>query len=231
MHHDPTFWLIARAAGLTAYAVLTLSVLAGLVLKSRPFARLKAPHVAEIHKTLALTGLGALVLHAVALVLDTTVKVSLAALVVPGLVTYRPAAVAAGVVGGWLFVLITSSFWLRKRIGARVCRYRHDSALGARSLPRRGRLGRRCDRVARTRPSRPPGGPERRAPMSKYEITIDPTLCSGYGACVDAAKNLFQLDKGGIATVVVTHTDDPAALKAADACPMGAIFVEEVRAA
>ena len=23
--------------------------------------------------------------------------------------------------------------------------------------------------------------------MSKYEITIDPTLCSGYGACVDAA--------------------------------------------
>ena len=67
--------------------------------------------------------------------------------------------------------------------------------------------------------------------MSKYEITIDPTLCSGYGACVDAAKNLFQLDRGGIATVVVTHTDDPAALKAADACPMGAIFVEEVRAA
>ena len=37
MHHDPTFWLLARASGLTAYVVLTLSVLAGLVLKSRPF--------------------------------------------------------------------------------------------------------------------------------------------------------------------------------------------------
>ena len=125
MHHDPTFWLIARAAGLTAYAILTLSVLAGLVLKSRPFARLKAPHVAEIHKTLALTGLGALALHAVALVLDTTVKVSPAALVIPGLVAYRPVAVGAGVVGGWLFVLITSSFWLRKRIGARNWRRLH----------------------------------------------------------------------------------------------------------
>ena len=67
MHHDPTFWLIARAAGLTAYAVLTLSVLAGLVLKSRPFARLKAAQVTEVHRTLALTGLGALALHAVAL--------------------------------------------------------------------------------------------------------------------------------------------------------------------
>lgn len=125
MHHDPTFWLIARAAGLTAYAVLTMSVLAGLVLKSRPFARLKPPHVAEIHKTLALTGLGALALHAAALVLDTTVKVSLPALLVPGLVAYRPASVAAGVIGSWLFVLITSSFWLRKRIGARVWRRLH----------------------------------------------------------------------------------------------------------
>lgn len=125
MHHDPTFWLIARAAGLTAYAVLTMSVLAGLVLKSRPFSRLKAVHVTEVHRTLALTGLGALALHATALVLDTTVKVSLAGLVVPGLVGYRPAAVAAGVIAGWLFVLITGSFWLRKRIGARVWRRLH----------------------------------------------------------------------------------------------------------
>ncbi|HVC86755.1 MAG TPA: ferric reductase-like transmembrane domain-containing protein [Gaiellaceae bacterium] len=125
MHHDPTFWLIARASGLAAYAMLTLSVLAGLVLKSRPFARLKAAQVTEVHKTLALTGLGALALHAAALVLDTTVKVSLAALVVPGLVSYRPAAVAAGVVGGWLFVVVTVSFWLRKRIGARRWRRLH----------------------------------------------------------------------------------------------------------
>ena len=67
--------------------------------------------------------------------------------------------------------------------------------------------------------------------MSRYQITIDPSLCSGYGACVDAARDLFQLDKGGIASAVVSETDDPRALKAADACPMGAIFVEEVRAA
>ena len=73
MHHDPTFWLLARASGLTAYVVLTFSVLAGLVLKSRPVQRLRAPSVAEVHKTLALTGLGALLLHGASLVLDTTV--------------------------------------------------------------------------------------------------------------------------------------------------------------
>lgn len=125
MHHDPTFWLLARASGLAAYTVLTLSVLAGLVLKSRPFRRLRPATVTDVHRTLALTGIGALVLHAASLVLDTTVKVSLAALVVPGLVAYRPAAVAAGVVAGWLFVVITASFSLRKRIGVRVWRRLH----------------------------------------------------------------------------------------------------------
>ena len=34
---DPTFWLLARASGLTAYVLLTTTALAGLVLKSRPF--------------------------------------------------------------------------------------------------------------------------------------------------------------------------------------------------
>jgi methionine sulfoxide reductase heme-binding subunit len=125
MHHDPTFWLLARAGGLAAYAILTLSVLAGLVLKSRPFARLRPASVTEVHRTLALTGLGALALHGVALVLDATVKVTPLALVVPGLVGYRPLAVAIGVVAAWLFVVVTASFWVRRRIGARVWRRLH----------------------------------------------------------------------------------------------------------
>ena len=125
MHHDPTFWLLARASGLAAYAVLTLSVLAGLVLKSRPFARLKPATATEIHRTLALTGLGALALHGASLVLDSTVKVTPAALVVPGLVSYRPVAVAVGVVSAWLLAAITASFWARKRIGMRVWRRLH----------------------------------------------------------------------------------------------------------
>jgi methionine sulfoxide reductase heme-binding subunit len=125
MHHDPTFWLLARAAGLTAYALLTASVLAGLVLKSRPSRKLRAASVTELHKTFAVMSLGALALHGVALVLDTTVKVTVPALLVPGLVAYRPNAVAAGVVAAWLLALVTASFWLRKRIGMRAWRRLH----------------------------------------------------------------------------------------------------------
>ena len=67
--------------------------------------------------------------------------------------------------------------------------------------------------------------------MSSYRICIDPTLCSGFGACVDLAPGLFRLEPGGVASTVVAETDDPAALDAADACPMDAIEVEEVQAA
>ena len=62
---DPTFWILARASGLMAYALLTSSVLAGLVLKARPFGRsLQPATVTDVHRFLALLGLGALVLHA-----------------------------------------------------------------------------------------------------------------------------------------------------------------------
>lgn len=126
MSHDPTFWLLARASGLTAYALLTASVLAGLVLKARPFGRaLKPAAVTDIHRFLALLGLGMLGMHGVTLMLDQTVHMPLAGLLVPGSSPYRPAAVAVGVVGAELMLLVYLSFFLRPRIGARNWRRLH----------------------------------------------------------------------------------------------------------
>jgi len=82
---DPTFWLLARASGLTAYVLLTTTALAGLVLKARPFGRaVKAAALTDVHRFLTFLALGALVLHGVALTLDHTVHMSLTALVVLG---------------------------------------------------------------------------------------------------------------------------------------------------
>lgn len=126
MRTDPTFWLLARAAGLTAYLLLTASVVAGLTLKGRFLGRRVRPAtITDIHKSLAVAGVGALALHAVALVLDRTVSVSPLALIVPGLVDYRTAWVSVGVVAGELMVVVTASFWLRKRIGTRMWRRLH----------------------------------------------------------------------------------------------------------
>jgi sulfoxide reductase heme-binding subunit YedZ len=123
---DPTLWILARAAGLTAYGLVTASVLAGLMLRSRPApARLRPRVVADVHRTLALLGLGALVLHAAALALDSFARVTPLALVVPGLAPRLRLAVALGVLAGDLMLLVIASSSLRRRIGFRVWRRLH----------------------------------------------------------------------------------------------------------
>src|SRR6478735_3599422 len=123
---DPTFWILARASGLTAYFLLTLSVLAGLVLKSRPFGRaLSAAAVTDTHRFLATLGLGAVSLHGLTLVLDSTIRISPTALIVPGLAPYRPVWTAFGVLALDLMMLVILSFPLRKRIGMKSWRRLH----------------------------------------------------------------------------------------------------------
>lgn len=126
MKSDPTFWILARATGLTAYVLLTCSVLAGLVVKSRPFGMALKPATAtDLHRTLAFLSLGALALHGLALVLDGTVEIGLGALLVPGLAPYRPLWTGLGVVAGELMLLVYASFSLRRRIGQRNWRRLH----------------------------------------------------------------------------------------------------------
>jgi methionine sulfoxide reductase heme-binding subunit len=124
--HDPTFWILARAAGFAAYLLLTASVLAGLALKARVLGRAVRPAtVVDLHRTLAMLGLGFLAVHGTALALDTTVRIPPVALLVPGLAPYRPVATGIGVVAAELMVLVYASFGLRRRIGIRSWRTIH----------------------------------------------------------------------------------------------------------
>jgi methionine sulfoxide reductase heme-binding subunit len=128
---DPTFWILARSTGITAYVLLTLSMLAGLVLKSRPFGRaLKPAAVTDTHKFLTTLALVAVAAHGLALVLDTAVKIPLASLLIPGLSAYRPVATAFGVVAAELAALVFVSFPLRKHIGTRAWRRLHWATYG-----------------------------------------------------------------------------------------------------
>jgi methionine sulfoxide reductase heme-binding subunit len=123
---DPTFWIMARAAGLTAYILLTASVLAGLVVKAKPFGRtLRAATAVDLHRTIALLALGALAVHGTALVLDSTVTIGLGALLVPGLASYRPLWTGLGVVAAELMVVVYASFSQRRRIGQKAWRKLH----------------------------------------------------------------------------------------------------------
>ena len=131
MSSDPTFWIEARASGMLAFSLLTVSVIAGLVLKSRPFGTaLKPATVTDTHRFLALLCLGATGIHGLALVLDSTVHIGIAGLLVPGFVPYRPVWVGVGVVSAELMVLVYASFSQRKRIGAKNWRRLHWATYG-----------------------------------------------------------------------------------------------------
>lgn len=128
--NDPTFWILARASGLTAYVLLTLAILCGLLVRSRPFRRLPQAAATDLHRFLALLALGAVALHGAALVLDSTVSVPLLGLVVPGLVRYRPVWTATGVLTAELMLLVYLSFGLRRLIGAKAWRRLHWATYG-----------------------------------------------------------------------------------------------------
>lgn len=123
---DPTFWLQARASGILAYLLVTASVLAGLLLKSRPFGNRPRPAgVTDVHRFVALLALCATAVHGITLVLDTSIRITIPDLLVPGGIPYRPVATSIGVVGAELMFVVYASFSQRKRIGVANWRRLH----------------------------------------------------------------------------------------------------------
>lgn len=57
-----------------------------------------------------------------------------------------------------------------------------------------------------------------------YTISIDRTLCAGYGECIGLAPEVFEHDGEGISVVIDPEgNEDEAVLDAARACPVDAI--------
>ena len=129
--HAPVAWYMVRAAGLVAFGSLTLSVWLGLAMSTRLLGQKRMKSLLGWHRTIAWTGLAMLGLHAGALLFDPTLHFGIPALLVPFAAPWRPAAVAAGVVTGWLTLAIGSSFRLRKWIGQKGWRRLHYATFAA----------------------------------------------------------------------------------------------------
>jgi DMSO/TMAO reductase YedYZ heme-binding membrane subunit len=79
----------------------------------------------DVHRFTALLALSALVVHGVGLLYDSSVRIDLLGLVVPGRITYRPLWTGTGVVAAELMLAIIISFSVRRFIGARNWRRLH----------------------------------------------------------------------------------------------------------
>ena len=64
-----------------------------------------------------------------------------------------------------------------------------------------------------------------------YRISIDRSLCNGYGVCEALAPEVFALGDDGVAVVRTGVTEDEAVREACESCPMGAISITRLEAA
>lgn len=64
-----------------------------------------------------------------------------------------------------------------------------------------------------------------------YRISIDRSLCNGYGVCESIAPEVFELADDGLALLRAGVSEDEAVREACDSCPMGAISIAQVEAA
>lgn len=109
-------WVAARALGVTAYLLLTLEVVLGLLLSHPRMASgwRKTRQVFPWHEMVTVF-LGAfLALHIVLLAVDRFAGVGWAGVLVPGMSTYRPSAIAVGSVAMYaLIITAVTAKWTR----------------------------------------------------------------------------------------------------------------------
>jgi methionine sulfoxide reductase heme-binding subunit len=130
----PVAWLVARAAGLVAFGLLTVSTWLGLAMSTHILGPKRQKALLGWHRTLVWTGLSMVGLHALALLLDPTIHFGLPAVLAPFAAPWHPSAVAAGVVAGWLSLMLALSFRMRKWIGQRGWRRLHYASFAAFAL-------------------------------------------------------------------------------------------------
>lgn len=114
-------WILGRASGLTSFFLLVCVVLAGLLLSHPWRSRLTRPSGRSrirVHIVLAVIALVLLIAHVAFLAADRYAGVGAEGALVPFAATYRPAAVAFGVVAAWLIVLVGLTAALAGRLPA-----------------------------------------------------------------------------------------------------------------
>lgn len=114
-------WYVVRASGLVLWLICAAAILWGLVLSTRTVRRRGMPAwLADLHSFLGTLALVFCAVHVGALGLDRFVDFGWRELFVPFASTWRPGAVAWGIVAMYLLVAVQVTSWLRRRLPRRV---------------------------------------------------------------------------------------------------------------
>jgi sulfoxide reductase heme-binding subunit YedZ len=124
-------WFIIRGSGIVAFALLSASLLWGLMVSTKVFGRaIKAKGLQWLHESLGLAAVLATIIHIVSLSMDEFIDFSWADILIPGFTDWRPLAAALGGVAFWSLLVVALSFYVKKWIGQNVWRSIHYLSFG-----------------------------------------------------------------------------------------------------
>jgi len=127
------FWFLSRSSAIVAYALLWLALCFGVLITNK-LARLwpGGPVAFDMHQYAVLLGLAFALFHALILMGDRYINLSLPRVLTPfASLDYRPLAVGFGQVAFYLMVVIAASFYLRRRLTVYGWRWIHYLGYGA----------------------------------------------------------------------------------------------------
>lgn len=120
------FWIASRAFGTIAMVLLGSSVAVGLAMAGRlAHSPGRTVKIRRFHEAAAIVTVGLIAVHGGLLLFDSYLRPGLAGVTIPFLLGYRTLATGLGIIAGWLTVVFTVSFYVRRRIGARLWRRIH----------------------------------------------------------------------------------------------------------
>jgi len=123
------WWYVSRASGIVAWALAAMAVLWGLALSTRALGpKPRAPWLLDVHRFIGGLTLVFVGVHLVALVLDSFVSFGFLELFVPMASSWRPGAVAWGIVAFYLLVAVEVTSLLKRRIPNGLWRWVHFSS-------------------------------------------------------------------------------------------------------
>lgn len=124
---NPHFWwYLTRASGIIAWLMLTFTVIWGILLSTKAFPGRRRPvWLLAMHRWLAGLMLSFIAIHVVSLVADSFVSFDVADVTVPFASSWRPGAVALGVLAMWLIVAVQVTSLAMRRLPRRFWRAVH----------------------------------------------------------------------------------------------------------
>jgi len=132
MGFDMALWEAIRAAGALAFALMSAAVILGLCVRSRAADPIvKRGWVYEFHQSLSVAALVSIVTHVALVLANSHVPFGPADVLVPFASSWRPLAIAGGIVGLYLTAVLVVSSYVKGFVGHRVWRVIHYASFAA----------------------------------------------------------------------------------------------------